>query len=246
MKNPAIPKASKKLFNERHHVLINPQQQILANLASKNPKDFYKEWNSIINDTQLKDLSSVAWTKYKQSSINRYSNIPCIDNERVIVPGIPFFNGNYIKNSDGQKIFIAGQGPTTDSVEDLWNVVMQEGVTVIVMLCLPFEESFDKISGKIISKEKSFIYWPTNTKFHFDGFEVEATNVKEELFNQGRESVMVSKLRVIDSKKQKHVRTVLHVQLKSWKDLSIPDSTKATMYIMKKFVNPEIEKNRPV
>uniref|UniRef100_A0AC35GWS3 Protein-tyrosine-phosphatase n=1 Tax=Panagrolaimus sp. PS1159 TaxID=55785 RepID=A0AC35GWS3_9BILA len=247
---PAISKykASQKLFNqnERHHVLINPQQQILANLASKNPKDFFKEWNSIITDKQLKELPCVAWTKYKESSINRYSNVPCIDNNLVLLPGVPFFNGNYIKNSDEQKIFIAGQGPTVESTEDFWRVILQEKINVIVMLCLPSEESFDKISGQTISKEKSFIYWPTNTKFHFDGFEVEATNVKEELLNNGKETVVISKLCVIDSKQNQLIRKVFHVQHKSWKDLSIPETTKATMFIMKKFVNPEIEKNRPV
>uniref|UniRef100_A0A914P570 Tyrosine-protein phosphatase domain-containing protein n=1 Tax=Panagrolaimus davidi TaxID=227884 RepID=A0A914P570_9BILA len=239
-------KVPKKLYNERHHVHINPQQQALAHMASKNPKDFYSEWNSIITDKQLKELPCVAWTKHKTSSKNRYANVPCVDNELVSVRGSPFFNGNFIRGADGEKIFIAGQGPTTDSVEDFWNVIIQEGINVVVMLCNPVEESFDKLSGKTVLKEKSFIYWPTNSEFHFDGFQVEATNVKEQLLNKGRESVIVSKLRVIDSKKQKLIRTVFHVQHKSWKDLSIPESTQATMFIIKKFVKPEIEKNCPI
>ncbi|XP_068085621.1 receptor-type tyrosine-protein phosphatase kappa isoform X2 [Anabrus simplex] len=87
---------------------------------------------------------------------NRYGNLVAYDDTRVILEKIPsdpysdYINANYIDGYNTPKMYIATQGPKTNTVGDFWRMVWQENVHIICMLTRVWEK--DKV--------KSEQYWP--------------------------------------------------------------------------------------
>uniref|UniRef100_A0AC34FSU0 Tyrosine-protein phosphatase domain-containing protein n=1 Tax=Panagrolaimus sp. ES5 TaxID=591445 RepID=A0AC34FSU0_9BILA len=124
------------------------------------------------------------WTRFKgDKKVNRYSNISCNDSNLVGIKGVPFFNGNYIKNGEGQKLFIATQAPLNETVEAFWKVVLQEKISVVVMLCSLFEPDLKERKHGL--KQKCAIYYPTDMPLKFEQFYIVVTNIREELYADG-------------------------------------------------------------
>ena len=65
--------------------------------------------------------------------------MPCQDQNRVVLkwPGCPidYVHANYVATPQGQKRFICTQGPLDCTINEFWTMIVQEEVTVIVMLC---------------------------------------------------------------------------------------------------------------
>uniref|UniRef100_A0A914Z0Y6 Protein tyrosine phosphatase n=1 Tax=Panagrolaimus superbus TaxID=310955 RepID=A0A914Z0Y6_9BILA len=233
-----------------HHVQINVKDKFIAALCGKSGKDYQEEWANMKVEDNLKCSK---WEKFKDAtSINRqvlicqlitilYANITCNDNCLVNVRGIPFFNGNFVKTPNGHKLFVATQAPTNDSAEAFWQLVTQENITVIVMLCQIFEPNTKE---ELI--QKSTPYWPINAPLKYKNFEIHVKNVRGQMYADGEEAIMFTKHEIVDGKSKKVIRSVVHLQHKSWPDFGVPGTTESTMDIYNKFVVPSIEKKQPV
>ncbi|XP_072041267.1 receptor-type tyrosine-protein phosphatase mu-like [Amphiura filiformis] len=106
---------------------------------------------------------------------NRYGNITTYDNSRVTLtplegdPHSDFINASFIDSVYESDMYIASQGPNTESVEDFWRMIWQYKIKTVVMLTMLFE------SGKVKCEQ----YWPEE-KVVLGGFNV--TPNKEEKF----------------------------------------------------------------
>ena len=96
----------------------------------KEYKELMKESQKIYSTSKI--VKDVAYKKK-----NRYSDINPMQLSMVTLDGKGFnganyFNGNYILNSIGNVDFIATQGPLKETVEDFWETVMRNEVSMII------------------------------------------------------------------------------------------------------------------
>ncbi|XP_029437903.1 receptor-type tyrosine-protein phosphatase mu-like isoform X3 [Rhinatrema bivittatum] len=93
---------------------------------------------------------------------NRYKNIVPYDHSRVILrsssPEDNYINASYIDGYKKPNLFIACQGPLSDTVADFWQMVWQENSPVIVMLTDLVEQN----------KPKCDQYWPEQCQTYGD------------------------------------------------------------------------------
>uniref|UniRef100_A0A915A731 Protein-tyrosine phosphatase n=1 Tax=Parascaris univalens TaxID=6257 RepID=A0A915A731_PARUN len=73
---------------------------------------------------------------------NRYNNVPCYDDTRVVLkfdvpPEVDYIHANYVKTNlcklDNK--FICTQGPMDTTINDFWRMTWQEKPRSIIMLC---------------------------------------------------------------------------------------------------------------
>ncbi|CAG2219431.1 PTPRK [Mytilus edulis] len=100
---------------------------------------------------------------------NRYGNIIAYDHTRVILTPVAddenddYTNANYIDGYKREKAYIAAQGPTKPTIDDIWRMVWQEDSKTIIMLTNPTETG----------KKKCEQYWPDAGKQEYAGLIVE-------------------------------------------------------------------------
>ncbi|CAC5399546.1 PTPRM [Mytilus coruscus] len=100
---------------------------------------------------------------------NRYGNIIAYDHSRVILTPVAddvnddYTNANYIDGYKREKAYIAAQGPTKPTIDDIWRMVWQEDSKTIIMLTNPTETG----------KKKCEQYWPIEGKQEYAGLIVE-------------------------------------------------------------------------
>lgn len=79
---------------------------------------------------------------------NRYKDVFCQDESRVILKGTGSNNNDYIHANwvavQGENRFICSQGPTEKTVDDFWRMVWENKCRAIVMLCNIFEQGRKK------------------------------------------------------------------------------------------------------
>uniref|UniRef100_A0A0K0DJD7 Protein-tyrosine phosphatase n=1 Tax=Angiostrongylus cantonensis TaxID=6313 RepID=A0A0K0DJD7_ANGCA len=85
---------------------------------------------------------------------NRYLDVPCQDQRRVVVnwPGLPndYIHANYVANPTRDNRFICAQGPLDNTQLAFWAMAIQEEAECIIMLCNTIE----------CGKFKCSQYWP--------------------------------------------------------------------------------------
>uniref|UniRef100_A0AC34FZG4 Tyrosine-protein phosphatase domain-containing protein n=1 Tax=Panagrolaimus sp. ES5 TaxID=591445 RepID=A0AC34FZG4_9BILA len=94
-------------------------------------KDFHEA-----RATAPKNMPKTAFEKNHDK--NRYKDVICMDETRVVLTWPPENPNDYIHanwvNVRGEKRYICTQGPTSKTVEDFWRLVFQEKCKGIVML----------------------------------------------------------------------------------------------------------------
>uniref|UniRef100_A0A5S6R6F2 Protein-tyrosine phosphatase n=1 Tax=Trichuris muris TaxID=70415 RepID=A0A5S6R6F2_TRIMR len=93
----------------------------------------------------------------KNPSLNRYTNIPLYDCTRVILKdglGTDYIHASYVDGYKQKSAYILTQGPTKNTIADLWRMVWQEKVVNIVILTGFFEKH----------RPKCTLYFPTSNK----------------------------------------------------------------------------------
>uniref|UniRef100_A0A914ZHK2 Tyrosine-protein phosphatase domain-containing protein n=1 Tax=Panagrolaimus superbus TaxID=310955 RepID=A0A914ZHK2_9BILA len=110
-------------------------------------KDFHEA-----RATAPKNMPKTAFEKNHDK--NRYKDVICMDETRVVLSWPPENPNDYIHANwvqvRGEKRYICTQGPTSKTVEDFWRLVFQEKCKGIVMLTEVME----------LGKKKCEQYWP--------------------------------------------------------------------------------------
>ncbi|WKY05132.1 hypothetical protein Q1695_005838 [Nippostrongylus brasiliensis] len=82
---------------------------------------------------------------------NRYDDIKCIDDTRVVLRETTsgYINANYIISLSGRK-YICTQAPMDTTMADFWKMVIQEKCRMIVMLCSEIEGTKGQELARVI------------------------------------------------------------------------------------------------
>ncbi|XP_022089248.1 receptor-type tyrosine-protein phosphatase F-like isoform X2 [Acanthaster planci] len=164
------------------------------------------------------------WTVAKKShnmKKNRYTNIVAYDHSRVVLrcpddsPHSDYINASYINGYKQEAQYIACQGPTKASVVDMWRMLWQEQVGIIVMLTNLVE------NGKVKCEK----YWPDSLQKYAD-FTV--TNISEEvLTNYVVRTFHLSKY----SDPEGVFRELNHFHYTTWPDMKPPESSSLLQFV---------------
>ncbi|CAK5022500.1 unnamed protein product [Meloidogyne enterolobii] len=85
----------------------------------------------------------------RNPTLNRYRDVICVENNRVALTNGRYIHANWI-DSQGDRRYICTQGPLPQTVGDFWEMVLQEKVEAVVMLCDTVE----------LNRPKCHQYWP--------------------------------------------------------------------------------------
>uniref|UniRef100_A0AC34GYA6 Protein tyrosine phosphatase n=1 Tax=Panagrolaimus sp. ES5 TaxID=591445 RepID=A0AC34GYA6_9BILA len=176
---------------------------------------------------------------------NRYEDIPCNDNQRIVLTGGKYIHANYIKDTNGKIFAVATQGPLESTAYDFWSMTLQKQCPLIVMLCQCIESSFDKKTRSNIPKEKCYGYWPTNVKtpLKFKDLIIHADRIEEIIVFIGEKSekIIKTEIRITDRKTNKILHQLDHFQYVDWEDHAVPTSTRPLMHLFKHYILPAVK-----
>ncbi|KAF4072551.1 hypothetical protein AMELA_G00264290 [Ameiurus melas] len=193
--------------------------------SSSGENGIASEYTMIKNENgflkQKYGLTTTAGGLKENAKKNRYKDILPYDQTRVVLrPTTPeyscdYINANFIKGVAGSNRYIATQGPLSNTVVDLWRMVWEYDIKVIIMACKEIE----------LGKRKCEVYWsPLDAASTFGPFTV--STVAE---SPTTEEVIVRTLAV---KYCDETRTVSHFQYTAWPDHGIPDEAVGILRMM--------------
>ncbi|CAG9858186.1 unnamed protein product [Phyllotreta striolata] len=146
---------------------------------------------------------------------NRYSNISPYDDTRVKLLideddeiGSDYINASYIKGYSGTPEYIATQGPLSTTCRDFWKMVIQENVSIIVMVAQFVENN----------KDKCYKYFPKNHENLIVSDDMEIRCSTELHFG----TYLVRNLQI---RKDCQQVAVTHMQFLEWPDFNVPTGT---------------------
>ncbi|CAD5223167.1 unnamed protein product [Bursaphelenchus okinawaensis] len=218
----------KKLYEEGQAVMDFEQiktaaKEFALNAAKLMPKGAVDEYQAELRKYAVPGFSTKAFTK--NISKNRYRDVPCCDNERVVLQDTccgDYIHANHIRGPplNSNQHFICTQGPTAYTVSDFWRMVKQENVQQIIMLC-------ETVEAK---KTKCLQYWPL-----FDEEVMKLTDAAITVTNKGRyihePGTITTVLQVKDTKKDQSYH-MFHHQWKLWPDRGVPDTADVLLRLL--------------
>ncbi|CAF4575523.1 unnamed protein product [Rotaria socialis] len=144
---------------------------------------------------------------------NRYKNIRPYEHSRVkLIPGDEcdpgYINANFITGLHNPREYIACQGPLKSTINDHWNMIWEQNVTIIVMLTELIECGMSKCER----------YWPVDLH-HIEIF----GNISARVI--ACVSVTAYDLRYIRFKRNDEIRSAKHYIFKMWDDHTIPTNS---------------------
>lgn len=158
--------------------------------------------------------------KSENKNKNRYGNIVAYDHTRVVLHDFEdehddYINANYIDGYNKTKAYIAAQGPTRDTLKDIWRMVWQEKSVTIIMLTNPTETG----------KKKCESYWPADEIQVFHGITVEC---------MGTEDLPDFTVRIFKLSKGEESRTVKQFHYTAWPDHGVPKFSSSLLLLRQK------------
>ncbi|XP_062618539.1 receptor-type tyrosine-protein phosphatase kappa-like isoform X3 [Saccostrea cucullata] len=148
--------------------------------------------------------------KTENKDKNRYGNIIAYDHSRVILKPVngdihdDYTNANFIEGYKKPKAYIAAQGPTKSTMNDIWRMVWEEKSKTVIMLTNPTETG----------KKKCEQYWPDagETK-EYAGIKVKQVSI---------ESLPDFSIRTFHIQKDGENRTIKQFHYTTWPDHGVP------------------------
>ena len=128
-----------------------------------------------------------------------------------------FFVQSNINNEKERKAFIAAMAPSTHTVESFWQMMLENNVSLAIMLCPETEKEKEMCIKYYEPKELSGDQ--PNQTFKFGDISITVKS-KKEVFP----GMLVRKLLV--SKSNRPAKKVTHIQELLWEDNSRPDNAK--------------------
>lgn len=165
-------------------------------------EEFMKIPSNFVSPEDLDIPGHASKDRYKTILPNPQSRV-CLGRAQGQQEG-DYINANYIRGYNGQeKVYIATQGPMPNTVSDFWEMVWQEGVSLIIMLTQLQE-----------GKEKCVRYWPTE----------EDTYGPFRVCSREEEELPEYTVRRLALQHQEECRSVKHVLFSAWPDHQTPES----------------------
>ncbi|XP_065941646.1 receptor-type tyrosine-protein phosphatase epsilon [Magallana gigas] len=144
---------------------------------------------------------------------NRFKTTFPYDHSRVILKEIwnegdnDYTNANFIKDYNGQEMYIAAQGPKNNTMTNFWRMIWQENVSFIVMLTNIIENG----------KNKCTQYWPTNEKI------LEVGPCKMKLLKEQVYAFYMYRKFTVQNTKSSEKRTITQFHYTAWPDHGTPE-----------------------
>ncbi|CAK58016.1 unnamed protein product (macronuclear) [Paramecium tetraurelia] len=136
-----------------------------------------------------------------------------------------YINANFINLINGkEKMIIATQGPLTQTFSHFWRMVIQEDMTMIMMLCNLRENQ----------RAQCEQYWPKNV-----GESMQCGNVQVNLLSQDDLGNNIIK-RVVKVTQELEEKTVIQIQWCGWPDQGVPSPS--DFEVMRELLNMINEK----
>lgn len=170
-------------------------------------------------------------TKPKNECHNRYRDILPYDSTRVKLKKGGYINANWVKGFEADREFIATQGPKAETARHFWEMVIEQKVKVIVMLCKLQETN--KRTGMV--RMMCNDYWPLGESsiktIESDGVldPITLTTTEEKDFG----GYIRRQITVTD--KSGHHRKVTHFQMTSWPDYGVPNNRDDVFNLIKEY-----------
>ncbi|XP_071838116.1 uncharacterized protein [Apostichopus japonicus] len=170
-----------------------------------------------------KQYQSTIGEKEENKEKNRFKNMLPYDHSRVVLeshggdPYSDYYNANYIKGLNGDKTFIACQGPNKASINDFWRMIWQENVHNIVMLTNLVERG----------RDRCLQYWPKAEKESRFFGEINVTWLCSE-------TVADFSTRTMTVTWGEETRAVRIFHFLTWPDMDIPDQPTPLITLTKK------------
>ncbi|KRZ40215.1 Tyrosine-protein phosphatase Lar-like [Trichinella pseudospiralis] len=164
---------------------------------------------------------------------NRLVNVVPYDWSRVCLAPLPHADGSdYINASfvDGyrlRKMYIATQGPMTNTVNDFWRMLWEHNSTIIVMLTklrelgrevCPECHKYKSIDLKPLQVEKCCQYWPSDQAEKYDYLLVEP------IAEYNMPQYVLREFKLTDSRNGQS-KTIRHFQYTEWPEQGVPKSS---------------------
>ncbi|MCJ8747470.1 hypothetical protein PDJAM_G00153830 [Pangasius djambal] len=164
--------------------------------------EFYEAPMNFVDPKEYNIPGVVRKNRYKTILPNMHSRV-CLQGTKEDDFLSTYINANYLKGYGGQeKVYIATQGPTVNTVGDFWRMVWQERCPIIVMITNIEEKN-----------EKCTEYWPE------DSMTCEGIEITVKQFIQADDY----SLRIFTVKYEGEERSLKHYWYTSWPDQKTPD-----------------------
>uniref|UniRef100_A0A8C5R4Q3 protein-tyrosine-phosphatase n=1 Tax=Leptobrachium leishanense TaxID=445787 RepID=A0A8C5R4Q3_9ANUR len=166
-------------------------------------KEFFEIPMNFVDPKEYEILGLVRKNRYKTILPNPHSRVFLMTPDEEDDPLSMYINANYIRGyGEAEKVYIATQGPTVNTVDDFWKMVWQQRSPIIVMIT-----NIEEVN------EKCTEYWPEKEAV-YDGIQVTVSHIRQE-------DAYV--LRLITMKSENEERTLKHFWYTSWPDQKTPD-----------------------
>ncbi|ERE91225.1 tyrosine-protein phosphatase non-receptor type 20-like protein [Cricetulus griseus] len=195
------------IFNYSSQSAMN---DCLKMLQGKNEYDIIREFLELEQMPLLDDLRS--GNELLNKDKNRYRDILPYDSSRVpLGKNKDYINASYIRivNHEQEYFYIATQGPLPETIEDFWQMVMENNCNVIAMITR-------EIEGGVI---KCHSYWPISLK---EPLELKHIRILLENFQITR--YFIIRILQIVKKSTGMSHCVKHLQFTRWPDHGTPAS----------------------
>ncbi|XP_061180589.1 receptor-type tyrosine-protein phosphatase alpha-like [Saccostrea echinata] len=190
-------------------IRIDELQNVIASKSEGKENLFLLEYQRLPS----KDENKCNAAKKKENvTKNRFKTTFPYDHSRVILEekwdghDNDYINASYIKDCDGERRFIAAQGPQKNTLKDFWRVIWQENIGCIIMLTNLVENG----------KNKCTKYWPGRNQPMTSG------PCKVSLLEETTYAFYTIRQFSIQRKKSEEVRTINQFHYTAWPDHGTP------------------------
>ncbi|XP_078330625.1 receptor-type tyrosine-protein phosphatase epsilon-like [Crassostrea virginica] len=198
-------------------IAVTDLLSVISAREAKEHQGFTKEFKSLPYGERFPcDISKTEENMPK----NRFKTTFPYDHSRVVLEiskenASDYINANYIENMEGNREFIACQGPRVNTVVDHWRMIWQEHITDIVMLT-------NLIEGP---KNKCHQYWPDKSK------ELNADSFTISLLEEKVYAYYVIRKMALRKKKVSGSRTVTQFHYTRWPDHGTPNPLNLVVFL---------------
>ncbi|KAE8605903.1 hypothetical protein XENTR_v10010509 [Xenopus tropicalis] len=166
-------------------------------------KEFFEIPMNFVDPKEYEILGLVRKNRYKTILPNPHSRVCLTSPDQEEDPLSSYINANYIRGyGEEEKVYIATQGPTVNTVGDFWKMVWQQRSPIIVMIT-----NIEEVN------EKCTEYWPEK-EAAYEGIQV---SVNQTIRENDYE------LRLMTLKSGEEDRNLKHFWYTSWPDQKTPD-----------------------